>query len=216
MKSKLNKDIDFLPMKEKSIFLLFLAVTLAVCIIFTGCGPRVAIRSDYDFRKIVRIGVLKFNSSQIQYLSSYDPGSAVADEFVFQFLNRGIKVIERSYIENIIKEHNLWKSGNIDPATIKKMGKILGVDALVMGTVTRYIPDRKKRIYIKDDQGKIQEEIFLVEAEVGISARMVDVVTGEVIWAGSYVYDSFYIDAAIRQAVSAILNSLRKVWLVNG
>ena len=204
MNSKLNK-----------VFLLFLAVTLAVYTLFIGCGPKVAIRKDYDFKKIVQVGVLKFHSSQIQFLSSYNPGNAVADEFVFQFLSRGIKVIERSRIESVLKEHNLWKSGNIDPATIKEMGKILGVDALIMGTVTRYIPDRKERIYIRDDQGKMQEEIFLVDAEVGISARMVDVVTGEVIWAGSYVYDSFYAETAIRQAVSAILDSLRKIWLVN-
>ncbi len=193
----------------------FLTVSLAICAVFIGCGPKVAFRSDYDFKKIARIGVLKFDSSQIQYLPSYDPGNAIADEFVFQFLNRGIKVVERSHIENVIKEQKLWKSGYIDPATIKKMGKILGVDALIMGSVTRYIPDKKNRVYIKDDQGKIQEEIFLVEAEVGISARMVDVVTGEVIWVSSYVYDSFYVDTAIRQAVSAILDSLKKIWLVN-
>ncbi|GAF75529.1 unnamed protein product [marine sediment metagenome] len=204
MNSKLNK-----------VFLLFLAVTFTACTFFIGCGPKVAIRKDYDFKKIVRVGVLKFDSSQVQYLPSYDPGNAVADEFVFQFIDRGVKVVERSRIENIIKEHNLWKSGNIDPATIKEMGKILGVDALIMGTVTRYIPDKKNRIYIKDNHGKMQEEIFLVDAEVGISARMVDVVTGEVIWAGSYVYDSFYAETAIRQVVSAILNSLRKIWLVN-
>ena len=113
-----------------------------------------AFRKDYDFRQVARVGVLKFDSSQVQFLSSYDPGNAVADEFVFQFLSRGIKVVERSHIENIIKEHTLWKSGNIDPATIKEMGKILGVDALVMGTVIRYIPDTKNRIYIQDDKGK--------------------------------------------------------------
>ncbi|MBN1383785.1 MAG: hypothetical protein JW983_02730 [Elusimicrobia bacterium] len=200
------------PIKDRIGFILSFIIVFSVCIFFTGCGPKVAIRRDYDFSNVVRVGVLKFDSSQVQFLSSYDPGNAVADEFVFQLIDRGIKVIERSRIENIIEEHNLWKSGNIDPATIKEMGKILGVDALIMGTVTRYIEDKKERIYIKDDNGDLKEEIFLVEAEVGISARMVDVVTGEVVWAGTYVYDSFYTESAIRQAVSGILDSLKKIW----
>ena len=215
MRLDLGKIRYFWPEKGKNILYGFLTIGIAASIIFIGCGPRVAIRTDYDFNKIARIGILRFGSSQIQYLSSYDPGSAVADEFIFQFLRRGVKVVERSRIENVLKEHRLWKSGNIDPATIKKMGRLLGVDVLIMGTVTKYIPDKKKRIYIRDDNGEVQEEIFLVEAEVGISARMVDVVTGEVIWAGSYEYDSFYVDAAIRQAVSALVNSLKKIWFFN-
>lgn len=216
MNPKLNNHKGFIPVKDKRNFLLSLIIALSACIPFIGCGPKVAIRKDYDFSKIVRVGVLKFDSSQVQFLSSYDPGNVVADEFVFQFIDRGIKVVERSRIENIIKEHNLWKSGNIDPSTIKEMGKILGVDALIMGTVTRYIEDKKERIYIRDDTGRLKEEIFLVEAEVGISARMVDVVTGEVVWAGAYVYDSFYTESAIRQAISGILDSLEKIWFFKG
>ncbi len=215
MRLDLGKIKYFWPGRKRNTFYRFLAIGISISIIFIGCGPRVAIRTDYDFNKINRVGVLSFNSSQIQYLSSYDPGSAIADEFVFQFLRRGVRVIERSRIESVLKEHRLWKSGNIDPATIKEMGRLLGVDVLIMGTVTKYIPDKKKRIYIRDNNGEVQEEIFLVEAEVGISARMVDVVTGEVIWAGSYEYDSFYVDAAIRQAVSALVNSLKKIWFFN-
>ncbi|MFN3966464.1 MAG: CsgG/HfaB family protein [Endomicrobiia bacterium] len=190
---------------KKSIFFLLLAF-------FIGCGPRVAIRHDYDFRQIKRVGVLKFDSSQVGIFSDYDPGSAVADEFVFQLLNRGVTVVERSQLENIIKEQDLGQSGRLDTSTIKKIGKILGVDALIMGTVIKCIPDRKERFYLKDDQGRLREEIFLVNAEVGINARMVDTETGMVIWASSYSYDSFYIDSAIRHTVSALMNTLNHVW----
>ncbi|MFH1352116.1 MAG: CsgG/HfaB family protein [bacterium] len=214
IKSKLNKTGDFSQESGKRFFLLFLSFTLATCAVLTGCAIKVAVRRDYDFKKIERIGVLAFDNSQIQYFPSYNPGNAVADEFVFQFISRGIKVVERSRIQSILQEQNLWKSGNIDPATIKEMGKILGVDALIMGTVTRYIPNRKERIYVTDDQGKVKEEIFLVDAEAGINARMVDVVTGEVVWAGSYTYDSFYMDTAIRQAVGTLLDSLKDIWLI--
>ena len=61
------------------IFVVFSAIAAAV---LYGCGPKVAIRQDYNFGDIKRIGVLKFDSSQIQFVYN-DPGNAVADEFVF-------------------------------------------------------------------------------------------------------------------------------------
>ncbi len=198
-------------LKKTPLGAIFSLIVLAV--LFYGCGPKVAFIEGYDFGRIERVGVIKFDSSQVNYFSSFDPGSAVADEFVFQFINRGVRVVERSRLENILREQNLWDSGRLDPETVKEAGKLLGVDALVMGTVTRYVPDKKERIYVRDSAGRVREEIFLVEAEVGVSARMVDVETGEIIWAGSHVHESFYIDTAIRQAVSALLNSLRGVWL---
>ncbi len=192
---------------------IFAGFTLILLLLLGGCGPKIAYRQDYDFSAIQRVGVIRFDGAGLGLTAGAEPGSAVADEFVFQLLNRGARVIERSRLESVLREHNLWRSGDIDPETVKEMGQILGVDAIIMGTITRFVPDKKERIYVRDREGNVREEIFLVEAEVGISARMVDVETGEIIWAGSYVYDSFYMDTAIRQAVNAILNSLRDVWL---
>ncbi len=189
--------------------LLFFIPLLCIIILTGGCArPRVAFMPGYDFTQINQIGVLKFDSSQVDFVSGYDPGYMVADEFVLQFLNEGVRVVERSRLEEVLREHALWRSGDIDPETVKEMGKILGVDVLMLGTVTRYIPDEKNRIYVRDREGNVKEEIFLVDAEVSISARMVDVVTGEVIWAGAYSYNSFYIETAVRHAVNALFNSI--------
>jgi len=196
---------------KKLIFYLLISFYILV-VFFIGCGPRAAIRRDYDFSQIKRVGVLKFDSSQVGLFSNYDPGAMVADEFVYQLLDRGITVVERSQLENILREQDLGQSGRLDTSTIKKIGRILGVDALIMGTVTKCVPDRKERFYLKDEQGKLREEIFLIDAEVGINARMVDTETGIVIWASSYSYDSFYIDSAIRYTVSALVNTLEDVW----
>jgi len=190
-----------------------LAACYLLLTVFIGCiSPRASIKRDYDFNRIKRIGVLKFDSSQIGYLSTYDPGNAVADEFVYQLLDRGIMVVERSYLENIMKEQDLGASGRLDAATIKRIGKILGVDALIIGTVTKSVQDKKERFYLRNEQdNRIREEIFVVNAEVGINARMVDVETGEIVWAGAYSYDSFYIDSAIAQTVSALMDTLKGV-----
>ena len=198
-------------MKKRTNCILILSACCLLLTVFSGCGPRASIRRGYDFNQIKRIGVLKFDSSQSGCFSSYDPGNAVADEFVLQLLDRDVMVIERSRLESVMKEQDLWKSGSMDSATIKKIGKLLGVDALIIGTVTKYIPDRKERFYLRGEQDKLREEIFIVNAEVGISARMVDVENGVVIWASSYTYDSFYMDSAIMQTVSAMMDTLEGV-----
>lgn len=187
-------------------------LAISVFLFLSGCAPRAAIRKDYDFRKIRQVAVLSFDSSQVSFLPALDPGNAIADEFVFQLIERGITVVERSRLSGILREQELAKSGLLDADTVKQIGRLLGVDALITGTVTKYVPDRKERFYIKDEQGDMHEEIFVVDAEVAISARMIDVETGIIVWAGAYSYDSFYIDSAIRYTVSALLDSLKKFW----
>jgi len=49
----------------------------------------------------------------------------------------GLNIIERSQLEKLLKEQNFSHSGVVDSETAKKMGKILGVDVIVSGTVTR-------------------------------------------------------------------------------
>jgi len=95
---------------------------------------------------------------------------------------------------------------------VKQVGKILGVDALITGTVTKYIAEDRETIYFRDEDGNIKTEVFLKRAEVGVSARMIDVETGLIVWASSYTYESFDMEGAIRGAASRLLNSLKKAW----
>jgi TolB-like protein len=79
--------------------------------------------------------------------------------------------------------------------------------------VTRYISEHKDTIYFQDKYGQVKSEVFLIGAEVGVNARMIDVETGLIIWASSYTYESFDMEGAISETVSTLLNSLKKVWL---
>jgi TolB-like protein len=173
-----------------------------------GCAPLTAIKKGYDFTKINRIGVLEFTS----YREEIYAGNAVTDEFIRQLIFRDIDVIERERLESLLREQQLAGSKYLDPETVKQVGKLLGVDALITGTVTKYIIEDKDTIYFKDEDGNIKTQVFLKGAEVGVSARMIDVETGLIVWAGSYTYESFDMEGAIRGTVSTLLNSLKKVW----
>lgn len=51
---------------------------------------------------------------------------------------KGFEVIDRNHLKTLLTEHKLSVSGLVDPDTIKKIGQISGVDALVTGSVTPF------------------------------------------------------------------------------
>lgn len=50
----------------------------------------------------------------------------------------GFEVIDRNHLKSLLAEHKLSLSGLVDPTTVKQMGQIAGVDAIVTGSVTPF------------------------------------------------------------------------------
>ncbi|WP_339138653.1 MAG: FlgO family outer membrane protein [Candidatus Electrothrix sp. GW3-4] len=67
-------------------------------------------------------------------------GRFVAEEFSVALAGagKGFKVVDRTHLKSIIKENKLSATGLIDPATARKLGKIVGVEALITGTLTPF------------------------------------------------------------------------------
>jgi TolB-like protein len=68
------------------------------------------------------------------------PGDTYAEyateKLTHEIVNLGqFMVIERSRIEEILKEQSLSLSGTVDASTASKIGKILAVDAVIIGTI---------------------------------------------------------------------------------
>ncbi|MCK4532268.1 hypothetical protein KAU39_00650 [bacterium] len=184
-------------------------LSLVLIVLCMGCVPYAVVKEDYDFSKIDRVGVLDFSSA---YESrGYNPGSAVADEFVRQLMRKGMDVIERQRLNDVLREHNLMRRGMVDlnAEARKKIKKILGVDAIITGTIIKCLPDRRDVIYFEDENGEVKNKIFLIDAELGVSVRMIDVDTGLIVWSSSYTSNSLDIEGAINYTVSVLLNSLK-------
>jgi len=223
---------------------------LAVCALLAGCGGSTAINENYDLSKIRRIGVLKFEHP-------YDADLGAEDIFAKHLIQKGYSVIERARLESILKEQKLGASGLFSPATAKDIGGVLGVDALILGQITSYEPERKsvvvaktretyiepvfetvrrKRKRKKKKEGEKQEkkdryidvqvqvgtttryedreipQLFTIDAQVGIIAKLVDVETGELIWIGSTTGEGINAAMAVESAVSYLVKKLRKDW----
>lgn len=63
-------------------------------------------------------------------------GRDVAEELTSRFVQLGrFTVVERGLVEKVVKELEFQNSATVDPDTAKKLGKGLGVEAIVTGTL---------------------------------------------------------------------------------
>src|ERR1700680_1867594 len=86
-----------------------------------------------------RVAVLEFkNKADNQWWYSHG-GAAAQDMFVTELVKSGkFRVVDREQLEALMQEKHLTLSGDIDPSTAIKVGKLLGVNYLLTGAVTEY------------------------------------------------------------------------------
>lgn len=116
-----------------------------------------------------------------------DVGKAAADLLIARLVQHGsIMVIERDALNKLITEQNLTNSDRSDPSTAAKLGKILGVDAIVLGSVIKYnFEDKTSRsggragvMGFGASSPKIKHNL---SAQVEINARVVSPDTAQVL-----------------------------------
>ena len=156
-------------MKRVSTLVLCAALLLAV---FAAPSLTSAASSDKP-----RIAVLEFkNKADNQWW--YSGGAEAAqDVFVTELVKSGkFRVVEREQLEALMQEKNLSLSGDVDPKTAVRVGKLLGVNYLLTGAVTEYgntdVSGGGRGVYA----GKRK---FVA----ALNARLIDTSTGEVVWA---------------------------------
>ncbi|MCJ7628066.1 MAG: CsgG/HfaB family protein, partial [Longimicrobiales bacterium] len=122
-----------------------------------------------------RIAVPGFsNNSAFTYWGD-NLGAAAADELTTQLVKSGVfTVVERSQVNAILEEQHFGLSGAVDAATAAQIGKILGVQAVVMGSVTQFSVDRKS-----GGMGSLR--VTYTEAESRIDIRLVSTTTAEIL-----------------------------------
>lgn len=124
-----------------------------------------------------RIGVVEFENK-----SAYGQGrlgGAASDILVTELVKSGkFIVVERDRMEKILAEQKLQGGGLIDPATAVKVGQVMGLEAIVVGSVSQFGVKKEGSDYLIT-QSKRQV------ADVTVDIRLVDVQSGQVILADS-------------------------------
>src|SRR3954465_2826788 len=94
-----------------------------------------------------RVAVFDFDNAAIQgglrspFLETTTPdvGKAAANILITKLVQDGsVTVIERNAIDKLLTEQNFSNTDRTDPITAAKLGRILGVDAIILGTITHY------------------------------------------------------------------------------
>ena len=142
-----------------------------------------------------RVAVLDFDYATVRstvaalFGGDADVGKGIADLRVTRLVNDGVySVIERKALDKIISEQNFSNSDRANPATAAKIGQVLGVDAIIVGSITQFGRDDKSLGVGGGAIGGVTGRFGLggvgkkqAKAVVGINARMVSTETGEIL-----------------------------------
>jgi curli biogenesis system outer membrane secretion channel CsgG len=155
-------------------------ILLGVAVLAVTLAPALATAADSTKP---RIAVLEFKNKADNQWWYHGGAAAAQDVFVTELVKSGkFRVVEREQLAALMDEKNLALSGDVDPKTAVKIGKLLGVNYLLTGAVTEYGTT---------DKGAHGAGIGRIPGfNVGkrsfvaaMNARLIDTSTGEVVWA---------------------------------
>jgi len=140
-----------------------------------------------------RIAVMDFNYATVQssvqavFGANQDIGKGIVDLLVDKLVNdHTYKVYERAALQKILAEQNFSNSNRADPASAAQIGKLLGVQIIIIGDITQFGRDDKNTNVGGAGNGLSRFGLGGVgvhkgKATVAVTARMVDVNTGEIL-----------------------------------
>ena len=176
-----------------------------------------------------RIAVLEFKAKAAHDWYSWwsnQGAGAAQDVFVTELVKSGkFRVIEREQLAAIMQEKGLALSGDLDPSTAMRVGKLLGVKYMLAGAVTEF-GTSTAGVNTGRVRGIPGVGIKRKKFACAMNARLFDVETGEIVWAdearqetnsakvrvggfGGGVDDNAQFDRVLKPTVKELVASLR-------
>lgn len=140
--------------------------------------PRIAVM-DFDY------GTVQTTTAAV-FGTNVDVGKGITNLLVTDMVKDGtFSVIERTALDKVLNEQNFSNSNRADPNSAAKIGKLLGVDAIVVGTITEFGNETKHTglggaggNWGGFGLGKVGHSNS--KANVSITARIINIDTGEI------------------------------------
>ncbi len=132
-------------------------VFLAIAMLVAGCATGSSVvMQGYNFGAVDKVAVVEVTGANGNRVAQNE----IADRLAMELFKRGFNVIERTQIENVLEEQDFQATDLTSAVGAVEMGRILNVQAVVIANV----PEMGDRI--------------------AMTAKMVDVKTGSMLWMG--------------------------------
>ncbi len=140
-----------------------------------------------------RVAIMDFDYATVHggvsaiFGQDVDIGKGITDLLVKYLVKDGTySVIERKALDKILAEQNFSNSDRANPASAAKIGKLLGIDAMIVGSITQFGNETKNTKIggVGGGFGGFGVGGFgrkNSKANVAIDARIVDIDTGEIL-----------------------------------
>jgi len=166
--------------------------TVLACLLVALCASSAMAQAAPAPRK-KRVAVFDFDYATVHssvatiFGQDVDIGKGISDLLVKYLVKDGsYSVIERKALDKILAEQNFSNSDRANPNSAAKIGKLLGVDAIIVGSITQFGNDTKKT-GVGGGGGGLGGfglggfKHSNTKAIVGLDARIVDIDTGEIL-----------------------------------
>ncbi len=154
-------------------------ITAGILVLFLLLAFSLIIRTEPVLAD-TRIAVLTFDGGNINWTRYSFRRERILESITEQITNElvgteGFNVIERTRVEEVLTEQDFGASGRVDNYSAAEIGRILGVEALILGTVNR--------MEISDQGGIKVGPVSLsgVQVDVEYTGRLVDTETAEIL-----------------------------------
>lgn len=165
-----------------------LVPTVVAVVAAVALGSASTPAAEQAQRPTVALLDFDFGSVQQWWSGNQDIGKGIADLIVDELVNDGsFRVIERKRLDAILAEQNFSNSDRADPSaqTVAAIGKVLGVKYLIVGSITKFGTEESSKSVGGGAFGGGRFGLGRVgtskgKANVAITARVVDITTGEI------------------------------------
>lgn len=149
-------------MKEQNKYFITFSL-IVLCLFFSS--------SAFGQSKL-RVAVVAFENTSTWSYWGDNLGRAAADVFVTALMATGkFSMIERDKVDTVLAEQDFGATGRITPQTAAQIGKMLGVDLLLTGSITQFSVNRTGggigRVSLGVTTGKIVMQCRLVNSTSG-------------------------------------------------
>jgi hypothetical protein len=133
------------------------ALLPVAALLLTGCTKASSFfKPGYDFSQLNKVAVAEVTGAR----GDTGAQNEVADLFSMEMLKRGFSVVERKQVETILKEQQLQQGGMTSREDPVKMGEVLNVQAVMIINIP------------------------IAGQKVDLTAKLVEVKTGDLLWMG--------------------------------